>query len=314
MGGGGHLPVLVAEVLTYLDCRPDRIYVDATVGSGGHARRILEQTSPAGKLIGLDCDAAAIARAKQNLASFGERFLPFQKNFRDLKEVLHSLSIPAVDGILADLGVSSEQLDDPERGISFRWEAPLDMRLDRNGPVTARELIRRLSAEEMEQILRELGEERWAGRIAKAIARQRRVRPLETTGDLVKVIQQAIPSYRTRIHPATRTFQALRIAVNEELASLETFLKECPGLLKPGGRLAVISFHSLEDRIVKTHFRRWGKRGKGETPPFGILTPKPVTPSAAEARANPKARSAKLRAIEKNYEPIERGENGGVRF
>jgi 16S rRNA (cytosine1402-N4)-methyltransferase len=314
MEGGSHLPVLVAEVLNYLDCRPDRIYVDATVGSGGHARRILEQSAPTGKVIGLDCDAGAIARAKQNLASFGERFLPIQKNFRDLKEVMHSLSIPAVDGILADLGVSSEQLDDPERGISFRWEAPLDMRLDPEGPLTAQELIRRLSAEEMEKILRELGEERWAGRIAKAIARQRRVRPLQTTGDLVKVIQGAIPSYHTRIHPATRTFQALRLAVNEELSSLETFLRECPDLLKPGGRLGVISFHSLEDRIVKEHFRRWGKRGKGETPPFRILTPKPVAPSSEEIRFNPRARSAKLRAIEKNYEPIGRGEYGGVRF
>jgi 16S rRNA (cytosine1402-N4)-methyltransferase len=299
MEGGSHLPVLVAEVLSYLDCRPDRIYVDATVGSGGHARRILEQSAPTGKVIGLDCDAAAIARAKQNLASFGERFLPVQKNFRDLKEVLYSLSLPAVDGILADLGVSSEQLDDPARGISFRWEAPLDMRLDPEGPLMARDLIRRLSAEEMTKILREFGEERWAGRIAKAIARQRRVRPLETTGDLVKVILSAVPSYRSRIHPATRTFQALRIAVNEELSCLAEFLRECPGLLRPGGRLAVISFHSLEDRIVKEHFRSWGRRRKGEISPFRLLTPKPVVPSPEEIRNNPRARSAKLRAIEK---------------
>jgi 16S rRNA (cytosine1402-N4)-methyltransferase len=314
MEEGVHLPVLVAEVLNYLDCRPERIYVDATVGSGGHARRILEQNSPTGRVIGLDCDAAAIARAQQNLASFGERFLPVQKNFRNLKEVLHSLSIPAVDGILADLGVSSEQLDDPGRGISFRWEAPLDMRLDPRGPVTAQELVRRLSAEEMEKILRDLGEERWARRIAKAIARQRRVRPVKTTGDLVKLILQAVPSRRDRLHPATRTFQALRIAVNEELTNLETFLQACPDLLRPGGRLAVISFHSLEDRIVKEHFRKWGKGARGETPPFRILTPKPVTPSAGEIRSNPRARSAKLRAIEKIYEPTERGEYGGVRF
>ena len=314
MEEGAHLPVLVAEVLKYLDCRPDRIYVDATVGSGGHARRILEKSSPTGRLIGLDWDGAAIARAKQTLASFGERFLPIKRNFRDLKEVLDSLSIPAVDGILADLGVSSEQLDDPERGISFRWEAPLDMRMDPERPLTAQELIRRLSVEEMEKILRELGEERWAARIAKAIARQRRVRPLQTTGELVEVIRESIPSYRTRIHPATRTFQALRIAVNEELANLETFLRECPDLLKPGGRLGIISFHSLEDRIVKEHFRRWGKRGKGETPPFRILTPKPVIPSSEEIRSNPRARSAKLRAIEKIFEPIGRGENGGGRF
>jgi 16S rRNA (cytosine1402-N4)-methyltransferase len=166
----------------------------------------------------------------------------------------------------------------------------------------------------MEKILRELGEERWAGRIARAIAGRRRIRPLRTTGDLVQAVLQAVPSYRTRIHPATRTFQALRIAVNEELIHLQTFLADCPGLLKPGGRLGVISFHSLEDRIVKEHFRKWGKRPRGETPPFRILTPKPVGPTAEEIRANPRARSAKLRAIEKISEPTERGEYGGVRF
>jgi 16S rRNA (cytosine1402-N4)-methyltransferase len=299
MEGGSHAPVLVAEVLNYLDCRSGSVYVDATVGSGGHARRILEESSPAGKLIGLDCDAAALARAGKKLASFGERFLPFQKNFRNLKEVLVSLSLERVDGILADLGVSSEQLDDPGRGISFRWDAPLDMRLNPQGGQTAEEMIRRLSAEEMEKILREFGEERWAGRIAKAITRRRREAPLKTTGDLVKTIRGAVPSGRTRIHPATRTFQALRIAVNEELANLQAFLRSCPDLLNPGGRLVVISFHSLEDRIVKEHFRAWGKRTRGETPPFRILTPKPVTPSAGEIRSNPRARSAKLRAIEK---------------
>jgi len=314
METGTHLPVLVAEVLSYLHIRPGGIYVDATMGSGGHARRFLEESAPTGKVIGLDCDPAAVARAKQNLESFGERFIPIRKNFRALKEVLHSLAIPAVDGILADLGVSSEQLDDPKRGISFRWEAPLDMRLDPEGPLTAGELIRRLAAEEMEKIFREYGEERWAGRIAKAIVRERRVRPLQTTGDLLRIIAGATPSYRSRIHPATRTFQALRLAVNEELASLEIFLRECPDLLKPGGRLGVISFHSLEDRIVKEHFRKWGKRGKGETPPFRILTPKPVGPSREEIRSNPRARSAKFRAIEKNYEPMERGKYGGVRF
>jgi 16S rRNA (cytosine1402-N4)-methyltransferase len=314
MEGGKHLPVLVAEVLRYLDCRPDRIYVDATVGSGGHALQILEKSSPTGKLIGLDWDGAAIARTKQTLASFGERFLLVKKNFRDLKEVLDSLSIPAVDGILVDLGVSSEQLDDPERGFSFRWEAPLDMRMDLERPLTAQEMIRRLSVEEMGKILREWGEERWAARIAKAIARQRRIQPVRTTGELVEVIRKSIPSYRTRIHPATRTFQALRIAVNEELANLDTFLRECPGLLKAGGRVGIISFHSLEDRIVKTHFRQWGKRKEGEAPFFRILTPKPVIPSSEEIRTNPRARSAKLRAAEKILEPIERGKNGGSGF
>jgi 16S rRNA (cytosine1402-N4)-methyltransferase len=301
MEGRRHLPVLVAEVLTYLECRPGGIYVDATVGSGGHGWEILEKSSPTGKLIGLDWDATALARAKENLASFGDRFLPVQRNFRDLKEVLDSLSISAVDGILADLGVSSEQLDDPGRGFSFRWEAPLDMRMDRERPLTAQELIRRLSVEEMDRILRELGEERWASRIAKAIARQRRVRPLGTTGELVEVIRKATPFHHTRIHPATRTFQALRIVVNEELANLDALLGEGPNLLKPGGRIGIISFHSLEDRIVKTHFRRWGKGTDGAAPLFRILTRKPVIPSEEEIRSNPRARSAKLRVAEKIF-------------
>jgi 16S rRNA (cytosine1402-N4)-methyltransferase len=314
MEGGRHLPVLVAEVLSYLDCRPDRIYVDATLGSGGHALQILEKSYPTGKLIGLDWDQAAIARAKQTLAPFGERFLLVKKNFRDLKEVLYSLSIPAVDGILVDLGVSSEQLDDPERGFSFRWEAPLDMRMDQERSLTAQELIRRLSVDEMGKILRELGEERWAARIAKAIARRRRIQPLRTTRELVETIRKSIPSYRSRIHPATRTFQAFRIAVNEELANLEAFLKDCPGILNPGGRVGIISFHSLEDRIVKTYFRQWGKMKEEKAPLFRILTPKPVIPSSEEMRSNPRARSAKLRAAEKIFEPIERGKNGGRNF
>jgi 16S rRNA (cytosine1402-N4)-methyltransferase len=310
MEGGKHLPVLVAEVLSYLDCRPDRVYVDATVGSGGHARKILEKSSPTGKLIGLDWDQAAIARTKQALAPFGERFRLVKENFRDLKEVLYSLSLPAVDGILVDLGVSSEQLDDPERGFSFRWEAPLDMRMDLERSLTAQELIQRLSVEEMGKILRELGEERWAARIAKAIGRQRRIHPLRTTGDLVETIRKSIPSYRSRIHPATRTFQAFRIAVNEELANLDTFLRDCPRLLNPGGRVGIISFHSLEDRIVKSYFRQWGKRKEEEAPLFRILTPKPVIPSSEEMRLNPRARSAKLRVAEKIPELRERGKNG----
>ncbi len=314
MEGGKHLPVLVEEVLSYFNFRPGGIYVDATVGAGGHARRILEKSSPTGKLIGLDWDASAIARAKQTLGSFGERFQLVKKNFRDLKEVLNSLSIPAVDGILMDLGVSSEQLDNPERGFSFRWDAPLDMRMDQESPLTAQEMIRRLSVEDMDRILRELGEERWASRIAKAIARQRQRRPLRTTGELVAIIRKAIPPYRTRLHPATRTFQALRIAVNEELANLEAFLKDCPGLLKPGGRIGIISFHSLEDRIVKTCFREWGKRKEGENPLFRILTPKPVVPSMEEIRSNPRARSARLRVAEKFFESMERGKNGGRDF
>jgi len=314
MEEGKHLPVLVEEVLQFLDCRPDRIYIDATVGSGGHARRILERSSPTGRLIGLDWDAAAIARAQKTLAPFGDRFHLVQGNFRDLKEVLESLSIPAVDGILADLGLSSEQLEDPERGFSFRGDAPLDMRMDLRRRITARDLIQRFSGEEMARILREFGEERWANRITKAIIRQRRIRALRTTGELVEVIRQSIPAYPSRIHPATRTFQALRIAVNEELDNLENFLKQCPSLLNPGGRVGIISFHSLEDRIVKSYFQQWAKREKGRTAPFRMLMRKPLAPSAEEVRSNPRARSAKLRVIEKISEPIERGEHGGSDF
>jgi 16S rRNA (cytosine1402-N4)-methyltransferase len=314
MAGGKHLPVLVEEVLRFLDCRPDRIYVDATVGNGGHARRILEKSSPTGRVIGLDWDASALARAKETLAPFGERFRLVQSNFRDLQEVLNSLSIPAVDGVLADLGLSSDQLEDPERGFSFQREAPLDMRMDLSRGLTAQELLRRLPGEEMARILREFGEERWANRIAKAIVARRRLGPLRTTGELVEVIRKAVPAYRSRIHPATRTFQALRIVVNEELDNLQNFLKTCPGLLNPGGRIGIISFHSLEDRIVKTYFQQWAKREKGRTAPFRIVTRKPFVPSADEVRSNPRARSAKLRVIEKISEPRERGEHGGTGF
>jgi len=314
MDGGRHLPVLVEEILEFLDCGPGRIYVDATVGSGGHARRILEKSSPTGRLIGLDWDAAAIARTRETLAPFGNRFQLVQSNFRDLKEVLDSLSIKAVDGILADLGLSSEQLEDPERGFSFQKDAPLDMRMDLRRRLMAGDLIQRSSGEEMARILRGFGEERWANRIAKAIIRRRRLGPMRTTGELVEVIYKSVPAYHSRIHPATRTFQALRIAVNEELDNLESFLKTCPDLLNPGGRIAVISFHSLEERIVKSYFQQWAKRERGRTAPFRILTRKPLVPSASEIRTNPRSRSAKLRVIEKISEPIERGEHGGSGF
>jgi len=314
MQGGKHLPVLLEEVMQFLDCRPDRIYVDATVGSGGHARRILEKSSPTGRVIGLDWDAAALARTREALAPFGDRFHLVQSNFRDLKEVLDSLAIKAVDGILADLGLSSEQLEDPERGFSFQKDAPLDMRMDLRRGLMAGDLIRRSTGEEMTRILREFGEERWANRIAKAIILRRRLGPLSTTGALVEVIRKSIPAYYSRIHPATRTFQALRIAVNEELDNLENFLKTCPDLLNPGGRIAIISFHSLEERIVKSYFQQRAKREKGRPGLFRILTRKPLVPSAGEIRSNPRARSAKLRVMEKISEPIERGEHGGSNF
>ncbi len=294
-----HLPALLPEVLEILDCRPGRIYADGTVGSGGHSRGILEKSSPTGRLIGLDWDEEAVERSRERLSPFAGRFELRKANFRDLKSVLESLSIPGVDGVLLDLGVSTEQLESRERGFSFRWEAPLDMRMSQETRITAQDLVKRLPAAELELLLRELGEERWARRIARNIVRQRQKAPLRTTRELVEVVERSVPPQRPRIHPATRTFQALRIRVNEELNNLATFLAEGPNLLNPGGRLCILSYHSLEDRIVKNHFREWARAVGQKGPAFRLLTPKPMIPSEQEVSRNPRARSAKLRAVEK---------------
>lgn len=311
MEGSQHRPVLLPEVLEYLNCQPGRVYVDGTVGSGGHARAILERSSPTGRLFGLDWDGQAIRRAQENLAVFGKRVELQKGNFKDLKTVLESFSPVGVDGILLDLGVSTEQLEDRERGFSFRWEAPLDMRMSRDTKVTARDLLQKLSVPEMSDIFRQYGEERWANRIVRAIARQRQIKPLRTTRELVELIEKSAPGRRGRIHPATRIFQALRIAVNDELDNLKAFLGQSTDLLLPGGRLCIISFHSLEDRIVKEHFRQWAKGQNGESPHLRILTPKPVVPSSGEVFANPRARSAKLRAAEKIAESTTKGGGDG---
>jgi len=306
-----HAPVLLQEVLQYLNCQPNRIYVDGTVGSGGHARAILDRTSPMGRLIGLDWDKEAIGRAREKLSSFGRRVELREGNYKDLKSVLTDLSIRAVDGILLDLGLSTEQLEDEGRGFSFLRDGPLDMRMSREGRTTAQDLLRRLSVGEMSRLLKENGEERWASRIAKAVVRRRKTAPIRTTGELVDVIRRSVPVRRGRIHPATRTFQALRIAVNEELQNLETFLKQGKDLLNPGGRLVILSFHSLEDRLVKNYFRQWAKGGEGNPPLFSILTRKPVVPSHAEVLVNPQARSAKLRVVEKISEIPQGRKDGG---
>jgi len=310
MEGSKHLPVLLSEVLQFLQCQPGRIYVDGTVGSGGHARAILERSWPSGKLIGLDWDEEAIGRAKESLADFGRRVELREENFKNLRSVLDSLSITAVDGILLDLGVSTEQLEDQKRGFSFRLDGPLDMRMSRKTKTTAQELLQRLSVAKMREFLRQYGEERWAQRITKAIARRRQISPIRTSQDLVQVIERSVPPYRGRIHPATRTFQALRIAVNDELHNLKIFLDQCSDLLVPGGRLCIISFHSLEDRIVKDHFSKWAKGQRGTPPSFGILTPKPVVPSREEIFSNPRARSAKLRVAEKISANMKGGSDG----
>ena len=269
--------------------------VDATLGSGGHAREILERIGPKGRLVGIDQDPEAIQRTQANLQAFPQvDYAP--KNFCELDEVLQDLNLNLVDAVLLDVGISSEQLEEGERGFSFLKEGPLDMRMNPEGPVTARDLVNDLSQEELEKIFWTYGEERWGRRIARRICEERIPKPLETTGDLVRVIQKAVPRrfhFGPR-HPATKVFQALRIKVNDELEALQAALPKALEALAPKGRLAVICFHSLEDRIVKQTFREWASQGIVE-----ILTRKVVKPSSEEKEHNPRSRSARLRAIEK---------------
>lgn len=306
-----HISVLPAEVIDYLAPVEGGIYVDGTLGGGGHAALILAAVGEKGKLFGFDRDMAAIRAASGSLAAFGDRFIPVNSNFSAMEAALLALGVTAVDGFLLDLGVSSHQLDMAERGFSFQTDAPLDMRMDVESGTSAAELIAQLSHGELAKIIREYGEERWAGRIAAFICKAREESPIETTFQLVDLIKAAIPrkAWEERIHPATRTFQGLRIAVNEELSSLETGLESAVRLLKPGGRGVVISFHSLEDRIVKQMFRGMAAGCIcpkeipicvcSHRPQIRILTGKPVMAGKAELEANPRSRSAKMRAIEK---------------
>jgi 16S rRNA (cytosine1402-N4)-methyltransferase len=285
-----HIPVMLDETMDFLRPRDGGIYVDCTLGAGGHAERILELSSPSGKLIGIDLDSEAIATAKERLSRFGDRVTFIHGNFADLTDILGSLGLDKVDGVLMDLGVSWMQLSKPERGFSFRVEAPLDMRMDRGNPVTAFDVVNTKSEEELCDIFRRYGEERWARRIARRIVRSRSRSPIATTRQLAEIVESAVPGRRRRIHPATRVFQALRIYVNRELDNLEKGLDSAIEALKPGGRICVISFHSLEDRIVKWRFRR--------NPLLKVLTPKPLSPSDEEVEGNPRSRSAKLRVAE----------------
>jgi 16S rRNA (cytosine1402-N4)-methyltransferase len=300
-----------AEVLELLAPRPGGIYLDGTVGGGGHARLILEASSPDGQLIGLDRDPAALAAAASVLAPFGERVRLCRGSFAVLDETLANLGVPLVDGILLDLGVSSHQLDTPERGFSFREEGPLDMRMDPGQPTSAAELLAQADAAELKRIFRDYGEERWAGRIAREIVRSRNEVALRTTRQLAELVCRTVPGgYQPqRIHPATRVFQALRIAVNDELEAVPAGLAAALRSLRPGGRLVVISFHSLEDRLVKQGFR--AAASPCTCPPrlpvcvcqrkaeVKLLTARGIRPGAAENIANPRARSAVLRAIER---------------
>ncbi|HEU67747.1 MAG TPA: 16S rRNA (cytosine(1402)-N(4))-methyltransferase RsmH [Candidatus Acetothermia bacterium] len=280
-----HEPVLVAEVRGFLDPRPGRLIVDATVGTGGHAAALLRHGA---SVVGIDRDPHALTIAQDRLAAFGERVQLIHGNFRDLPALLSRLGARPVDGVLFDLGASSLQLGSPERGFSFSADGPLDMRMDPRSPTAAADLVNHLAETDLARLLWEYGEERYARRIARAIVR---ARPLHSTAELAVLVARAYPRGRHRIHPATRTFQALRIAVNDELGALREALPAARALLAPGGTLCVISFHSLEDRIVKRFLRREGLAGRLE-----VLAKKPIVPREEEIARNPRARSAKLRA------------------
>jgi 16S rRNA (cytosine1402-N4)-methyltransferase len=306
---------MTAEVVECLRPAPGGIYVDATLGGMGHAEAILEASRPDGLLIGIDRDHEAIERAERTLKQkYGARVMLERENFSALTEILSRLSIKAVDGIVADVGLSSYQIEDEKRGFSFLRDSKLDMRMDTRGDVTAFDLVNGLAEEELSRIFREYGEERFSRRIASAIVRQRREKPIETTADLAELVLSAVPKgsgawRRDKIHPATRVFQALRIVVNDELKSLETFLSAAVNVLKPGSRVVVISFHSLEDRIVKRFFReasaeclcppRIPKCVCGHTASLKLATTKAIRPTEAEVALNPRARSARLRAAER---------------
>lgn len=287
---GIHQPVMLNEILDLLQVGANQDYLDGTLGLGGHAAAILERSAPEGRLIGIDRDSKALSLARKRLERFGARVL-FQKGTYDRAEqYLQTLGLGEIDGMILDLGVSSLQLDDAQRGFGFLQDSALDMRMDLEEEVTARELLDDLPEKELEAIFREYGEERFAKRIARRIVRSREESPIRTTFELCQIVSRAVPfSKGSKIHPATRVFQALRIAVNRELDLLRKFLSKPPSFLKVGGVLAIISFHSLEDRIVKWAFRSFEN--------YQILTKKPLRPTAEEVAKNPRARSAKLRAV-----------------
>ena len=307
----GHRPVLLDECMEGLAIRPGGIYLDGTLGRAGHSWEIVRRLIAGGRLIGLDRDETALEAARQRLAPYADRVTLVHSNFSRVAEVLDELGIPAVDGMLFDLGVSSPQLDDAQRGFSYMHDAPLDMRMDRTADLTARTVVNEWSYEELRRILYEYGEERYAPAIARRIVAAREEAPIETTGQLVDLIKSAMPpqALREKQHPAKRSFQAIRIAVNDELGAVEAMMASAPDKLNAGGRLCVISFHSLEDRIVKSGI---AARERGCTCPreapvctcgfvqtLKSVSRKPIVPGEEERRRNPRARSAKLRVAER---------------
>ena len=288
-----HIPVMVEEVITFLRCEPGCTYIDATLGGGGHATEILKRTGPGGVVIGIEWDEEALFEARNVLMPFGDRVKLFRENFIHLPNFIKAES---VDGILLDLGLSSIQLEKEGRGFSFKGEGSLDMRMDQRMDQTADDLVNHLSLEELEYTLLQYGGESWARKIAKAIVYEREREPIRTTQTLRKIVHHAIPRrfHSRRIDPATKTFQALRIRVNDELENLRKILETGWRILKRGGRMCIISFHSLEDRMVKVSFRKLEKEGE-----IRVLTKKPIIPSEEEKRKNPRSRSAKLRCAER---------------
>ncbi len=306
-----HTTVLLHETVDGLNVRPDGIYVDATLGGGGHAFEVCRRLGSTGRLIGIDQDADAIKAAGQRLEGFGEKVTVIRSNYRDMKPELHKLGIDSVDGITLDLGVSSYQLDTADRGFSYRMDAPLDMRMDQRQKMTARDIVNEYSEVELFRVIRDYGEDRFAKNIAKHIVAEREKAPIETTGQLNEIIRHSIPMkiQKTGGHPSKRTFQAIRIELNHELEVLRDSLDNMIDMLSPGGRICVITFHSLEDRIVKSAFRRnenpctcpshfpvcvCGKVSKGK-----VVTRKPILPSPEEQESNSRSKSAKLRIFER---------------
>lgn len=307
-----HYSVLLNETIENLNIKPDGIYVDGTLGGGGHAYQVASRLSEKGRLIGIDQDADAIAAAGERLKEFGEKITIIRSNYANMKEELHRIGVEKVDGIVLDLGVSSFQLDTPERGFTYRDEnAPLDMRMDDRQSLTAKDIVNGYSEMDLYRIIRDYGEDKFAKNIAKHIVQERAKKPIETTGELTEIIRASIPMkvQVTGGHPAKRTFQAIRIELNKELEVLQNNLDDMIDLLNPGGRICIITFHSLEDRIVKTNFKRnenpctcpsdfpvcvCGKKSKGK-----VVTRKPILPSEEELEVNSRSKSAKLRVFER---------------
>ena len=307
-----HYSVLLNETIENLNIKPDGIYVDGTLGGGGHAYQVASRLSEKGRLIGIDQDADAIAAAGERLKEFGDKITIIRSNYANMKEELHRIGVEKVDGIVLDLGVSSFQLDTPERGFTYRDEnAPLDMRMDDRQSLTAKNIVNGYSEMDLYRIIRDYGEDKFAKNIAKHIVQERAKKPIETTGELTEIIRASIPMkvQVTGGHPAKRTFQAIRIELNKELEVLQNNLDDMIDLLNPGGRICIITFHSLEDRIVKTNFKRnenpctcpsdfpvcvCGKKSKGK-----VVTRKPILPSEEELEVNSRSKSAKLRVFER---------------